>query len=100
MGSTMTQTLNVPAARLFGREIAEARRLGYRVQLKVTGTAAVVRLVPKTQRAKRHAAITAPDGVNDPQLECVVVIPAPQHRVDAVHQALTTALEHARQAGA
>jgi hypothetical protein len=92
------QGFAVPLAQVFGFEIDQAKRLGYGVQAHVTGTAAVIRLVPKTQRTKKIAAATAPEGTKDPAIQAVQVYDMPQHRLEAVSAALAAALETARAA--
>lgn len=90
----------VPAADIFRSEIQQAKRLGYAVQTNVTGVAVVVRLVPKTQKAKRIAAASAPEGSTAPAIESVVAYPSPSHRIDAMHAALTATLLMAHDAAA
>jgi hypothetical protein len=97
---TPTQGFVVPLARVFGFEIDQAKRLGYRVEAHVTGTAAVVRLVPTTQRTTKIAAATAPEGTQAPALQGVQVYDMPQHRLEAVQSAFSAALTAARDAAA
>jgi hypothetical protein len=97
--STSAPGIAVPLGQFFRTEIDQARRLGYGVQSLITGTAAVVRLIPKTQRTKRIAAASAPPGVTAPNIEATVPYDMPQHRLDAAHAALLAALQLARDAG-
>lgn len=97
---TVTDGIAVPLAQFFRAELATAKQLGYGVQGLITGTAAVVRLIPKTQKAKRIATQTAAPGTTAPAIEAVQVYDMPQHRLEAVQSALNTALATARDAAA
>lgn len=91
----MTNVRAVSAAQLFRTEIAEARRLGYRVQTNVTDQAAAVRLVatsPRAQHIARRHRGTA--------IESVVPFEKPSEAAEALHSALTACLMHARDCAA
>jgi hypothetical protein len=89
----------VPLGQVFRSEIDRAKRLGYEMQTHVSGIAVVVRLVPKTQKAKRVAAKHAPQGSPAPAIETVVPYDSPGHRIDALHAGITAVLELAHDAG-
>lgn len=98
---TMTsEGIAIPLGTVLRHELDQAKRLGYKVEARVTGAAAVVRLVPSTQRTKRIAAKTAPDGTTAPAIQALQTYELPRQRIEAVHSALTTALRLARDADA
>lgn len=89
----MTATVAIPAARLFGNEIRQAKQLGYHIGVHITEHAAVVRLTAKSQRAKRTAAEHGGAAI-----ESTVPYDRPRDRADALHAALMATLQLARDA--
>lgn len=92
----------IPFGQLFRSEIAEAKRLGYMPQLRTTESVVIVRLMPRTARAKRHAAVAAPEGTTDPAIQAVADCPSTDTtvRLDVVRETFATALVLARDAAA
>jgi hypothetical protein len=87
--------IQVPLAEIFRSEIAEARRLGYRLQAMLDHEFAVVRLVPVTQRTIRIAREHKGGAI-----ESTVPYDAPGERLDAVRLAIDAVTQLARDAAA
>lgn len=91
----------LPFGQIFRSEIAEAKALGYKAELNFGDTLITVRLVPRTERAKRQAAAAAPEGVADPAIQSSIDTPADAvipERLDRVREAFAAALVLARDA--
>lgn len=93
----MSSAVVVKPREVFASEIAEAKRLGFEVQVAQGDASLAVRLVPVTLKAKRAAAIAAPDR-STPLIEATCVMHNREELLDRMAETLGAALGLARDA--